>query len=290
MESLGGGIIWLASYPKSGNTWFRMFYTNLIQDGDAPASLSQINPPNMASSRSLFDDYAGVESADLTQEQIERLRPRVYEAMTREVQELLLLKIHDAYTMTPDGEPLVSQKATRGAIYFLRNPLDVAVSFAHHSVCDLDTIIKRMADESYCFESNPNRISTQLRQRLLTWSTHVTGWVDGLGTNLHLMRYEDMVLTPEEIFTRAVRFAQLPDDPARIQKALRFSDIGELQKQEQSHGFKEKYHKTKNFFREGKIGSWREVLSHQQVARIIRDHGAVMKRFGYLDDNNEPLF
>jgi len=124
----------------------------------------------------------------------------------------------------------------------------------------------------------------------LSWSGHVTSWVEGLGARLHLMRYEDMALTPLETFTRAVRFAQLPDDPARVQKALRFSDIRELQKQEQTHGFKEKHHKAGTFFRKGKTGSWREVLTDRQVQRIIHDHRAVMKRFGYLGDHDEPLF
>ena len=115
-------------------------------------------------------------------------------------------------------------------------------------------------------------------------------WVNGMRTNLHIMRYEDMVLTPIETFTHAARFAQLPDDNARIQKALRFSDICELQKQKQVHGFKEKPKKAESFFRKGKTGSWRETLTDQQTQRIIQNHRAVMKRFGYLNDNDEPVF
>ncbi len=293
MESQNGGIMWLASYPKSGNTWFRAFYTNLIHDKDTPVSINELESRYLAASRTLFDDYTGVESSDLSRDEIERLRSRVYETISRvegKGGNSIYMKIHDAYTWTGEGHPLVSPQATQGAIYFLRNPLDVAVSFAHHNACDIDTIIGRMADETYCLNDRTDRIGNQFCQRLLSWSAHVTGWVDGLGARLHLMRYEDMLRAPLETFTAAVRFARLPDDPGRIQKALRFSDIRELQRQEQAHGFTEKSQQADSFFRKGKTGSWREVMTDRQARRIIQDHRTVMKRFGYLNDNDEPVF
>lgn len=292
MESQNGSIMWLASYPKSGNTWFRVFYSNLIQDKDTPVNLNELGPRYMAASRSLFDDYAGIESSDLSRDEIEQLRPLVYETISRvegKNGNPIYMKIHDAFTFTGEGKPIVSLEATGGAIYFLRNPLDVAVSFAHHLACDIDTMIQYMADESSCLYPRLDRLGNHFRQRLLSWSAHVTSWVDGLGTRLHLMRYEDMVHDPVETFTGAVRFAHLPDDPARIQKALRFSDIRELKNQEYTHGFREKDPKAESFFRKGKTGSWREALTDRQAQRIIDDHRNVMKRFGYLSDKDEPL-
>lgn len=294
MQCCKAGIVWLASYPKSGNTWFRAFLTNLIQDGDTPASVNELEARYLAASRTLFDDYSGVESSNLLQDEIEQLRPRVYEEVVRvEAQKRnvpLIMKIHDAYTYNGAGSPLISSEATGGALYFLRNPLDVAVSFAHHSACKIDHIIEKMADASYCLNDRSDRIGNQFRQRLLTWSSHVTSWVDGREVPLHLMRYEDMVSFPVETFTAAVRFVGLPDDPARILKALRFSDIRELQRQEQLHGFQEKAQNAASFFRKGEIGSWREALTDHQVRRIIHDHREVMRRFGYLNEYDEPLF
>lgn len=290
MANSKGNIIWLASYPKSGNTWFRAFYTNLMLDKDTPALIDELLPRQIASSRKLFDDYSGIESSDLTFDEIERLRPRVYETMERKENNPLFMKIHDAFTETDDGVALISHTATKGAIYFVRNPLDVAVSFAHHNACSIDTMIKEMSNEQYSFCGKSEKIYNQLRQRLLSWSSHVTSWVDALGPDLHLMRYEDMVLDPVATFTGAVRFAQLPDDPHKIQKALEFSQFRELQKQEQTIGFKEKTRKSESFFRKGATGSWRESLTDIQVLRIINDHKDVMKRFGYLNSNDEPVY
>ena len=290
MSSHCGSILWLASYPKSGNTWFRAFYTNLIMNKDTPARLDELAASDMASSRRLFDDYAGVEASDLTQDEIDRLRPRIYEIIARNAKETIPIKIHDACIQTANGDPLVPHQATWGAIYFLRNPLDVAVSFAHHSACGIDTIIANMADESFCLSAGPNRIGSQFRQRLLSWSSHVTSWLSAWEDRVHVMRYEDMVLRPMETFTGAARFARLPDDPARIQRALQFSEFSELQRQEKTHGFKDKPQNAEAFFRQGKVGSWREALTTSQVQRLIADHGAVMKKFGYLNDRDEPLF
>ena len=129
---------------------------------------------------------------------------------------------------------------------------------------------------------NPNRLHNQLRQRLLTWSGHVLSWVDESGLPVHVMRYEDMKRNTFETFRGAIQFAGLPDDQARIEKALAFSEFSVLKAQEEEHDFREKMPRSESFFRKGEIGSWREVLTESQVQQIVDDHGAVMRRFGYL--------
>ena len=62
------------------------------------------------------------------------------------------------------------------------------------------------------------------------------------------------------------------------------------EKQEQIKGFQEKPKKMGNFFRKGKVGSWREELSPAQAERIIQDHGKVMRKFGYLAEDGIPVF
>jgi len=104
-----------------------------------------------------------------------------------------------------------------------------------------------------------------------------------------VIRYEDMLADPMATFTQAARFLQLPTDPARVEKAVRFSDFKVLSQQEAEKGFKERPGKTERFFRQGKSGGWRDRLTAAQVDRIVADHGAVMRRFGYLDEAGNPL-
>lgn len=282
------GIIWLASYPKSGNTWLRVFLANLRRDGQEPVNINELDDDTIASDRARFDRLTGLEASDLSPEEIDRLRPEVYERLAAEARETLFVKVHDAYTYGADGRPLLSATSSR-AIYLIRNPLDVAVSFAHHLTRDLDSIIEGMADAESALAPYTDRLPWQLRQRLLSWSRHVLSWV-AAPLPLLVLRYEDIIQQPLKTFSQAARFAGLPDEPARVRKAVAFSDFKEMQRQEQERGFKERMQKAKKFFREGGWGVWRRELTPAQAARLIRAHREVMQRFGYLTAEGKPAF
>lgn len=282
MHNKQGNIIWLASYPKSGNTWFRIFLANLLQDSDTPADINQLEHTPIASSRNIFDETTGIPSSELTDREIENLRPDVYLHLSNEVDPPFFQKIHDAYIYTPNGKPLIPSEATRGVIYFVRNPLDVAVSFAHHSVCTIDKMIQLMNTPTHSFCARNDKLHNQLRQWLLTWSRHVQSWLDESDLPVCILRYEDMLQHPFATFQKAVRFAGLDKSDDKIRKAIRFSDIQEVKRQEQEKGFREKAPKAPNFFRQGIAGAWQEVLTQQQKEKIIQDHGEIMKRFDYI--------
>lgn len=284
------GIIWLASYPKSGNTWFRIFLTNLLTGKETPANINKLDGGPIASARGVFDNNIGVEASDLTVDEIDLLRPDLYCHLAENSEETLFMKIHDAYTQVAHDMPLIPAEATAGALYFIRNPLDVAVSFAHHSGWDYDTSISRMADEEFAFCSRPDKLHNQLRQKLLSWSNHVLSWVDSAPFPVCLLRYEDMQMQPLETFSKAVRFAELSHTARQIQKALEFSSFDVVRGQEEAEGFREKSSASNRFFRKGKSGSWRKELSEEQARRIIHDHRDVMRRFEYLDQNGKIIF
>jgi len=284
------GITWLASYPKSGNTWFRIFLTNLLCDADAPASINELGNMPIASARGLFDDNMGFEASDLTADEIDRLRPELYIHLAKNATESLFLKIHDAYTDVGENVPLIPAEATGSALYFIRNPLDVAVSFAHHSGWKYDTAVSKMADDATAFCRKPDRLHSQLRQKLLSWSGHVVSWVDRAPFPVCVLRYEDMKSQPLESFARAVYFAGLPHTREQIQKALAFSSFDIVQQQEETEGFHEKSSSSRRFFRKGQIGSWREELSEKQAQQIVQNHREVMRRFGYLDENGAIVY
>jgi len=287
---LGRGIIWLASYPKSGNTWLRVFLTNYLRNGAEPADINELDSRLIASARLAFDEAAGVEASDLTAEEIDRYRPAVYAQMATQNAELLYLKVHDAYTCNISGEPIFPRCATHGVIYLIRNPLDVAVSFAHHSGVSTEEILSRLCREDYCFAGRPERLHDQLRQKLLSWSGHVRSWVDESGLRIHVTRYEDMVCDPVPAFTAIVRFAGLDYEPARLTKALDFSSFGRLQAKERETSFRERSPHSKAFFRKGKVGDWRDVLTEEQADLLIEAHKDVMLRFGYLTPEGKPVY
>jgi len=187
---MSGGIYWLASYPKSGNTWMRAFIANLRNEEPEEIDINEINTGAIASGRGWIDEALGFDTADLSHDEIDLLRPAVYRWYAKEYEQFGYHKIHDAYTTLPNGEALIPADATVGALYIIRNPLDVAISFAHHSHCSIDKSIEHMGTADFKFCGNPKRLDNQLRQWLLSWSKHVLSWADAADINRLVVRYE----------------------------------------------------------------------------------------------------
>lgn len=278
-------VVWLASYPKSGNTWLRVFIANLLQNSTSPLDINQLwKMIPIASSRKVFDEILGIDSSLLSFEEIDCLRPEVYQAISQKSKKTVFLKIHDAYGFSDCGEPYIPEHITKAVVYIIRNPLDVAVSLANHSGISIDQAIHSMEDESNSLSSDPTRYHSRLRQKLSTWSNHVRSWTETTGLNLHVVRYEDMKLAPLDIFTRLVEFLQLGKDMTQIQRALDFSAFKELQNQEARGGYIEKPQSCHSFFYYGRVGRWREILTRPQVQRIIEAHQEIMETYGYTED------
>ena len=275
------GIIWLASYPKSGNTWFRIFLANLLSNSATAVDINtQLDTANFAS-REHFDRAIGWESSELTVAQVASLRLRAQEVLAVE-RPGSAEKTHDAFTEASENKPLFSKSATQCALYFVRNPLDIAVSFSHHSASEIDSTIAFMNNPDA--RSFAERNQWQLPQFLRDWSGHVTSWLDAPDFPVLAVRYEDMLDRPEETFARACRFAGWPDEPSRIRRALHHSRFEAVQQQEKEKGFSEAS-PNQVFFREGRFGVWRNCLSRSQVEALVRCHTEVMRRFGYLNAN-----
>ena len=284
-----GNIFWLASYPKSGNTWVRAFISNLQQDLSCPVDINHFNTGRIASSRELISEALDFDINELDHDEIDALRPDAYLWLSSKMDKPGYNKIHDAYTFVGKNKPLIPNYASRGILYIVRNPLDVAVSFSHHSQWTLDETIKNMGDHSFCFSGATNKLTPQLRQKLLSWSGHVTSWLSVGTVPLMLVKYEDLKRDPVTTFTRIAKFLDLDTEEKKIHCAIAHCDITELQAQEEEKSFKEKPCKVSNFFRKGVVGDWKTVLNESQVCKIIEDHGEVMKRLGYVDDQYRPI-
>ncbi len=290
--------IWLASYPKSGNTWFRILVANLWSKRDTPIDINVIDgTDSIASGRNPFDQQTLIDSALLTSDEVDRLRPAAYAYAAAggtladpadPIFPVRFVKAHDAYTLTDSGEPIMAgARGAAGAILFVRDPRDVATSFANHMHCPIDVAIGRMGDRDFCFASADDRLDRQFRQRLLGWSGFAESWLDQHDIPVHLVRYEDMLADTAATALAALRFAGVEPDPARLDRAIAFASIDELQRQEAESGFREAPRKAQSFFRRGIAGGWRDDLTHDQIARIEHDHGTMMDRLGYIRSTAE---
>ncbi len=275
-----GKLLWLASYPKSGSTWLRAFLHNYLRVPAAPYSINRLTDLSAGESGAFrYRRHDPRPASHYSIADVQRLRPLVHHDLTRAHPNLVFVKTHNA-SLVVEGVPLITPEVTAGAIYLVRDPRDIAVSYSRHLGRTLDETIAFMADP----EAATGGTDEKVYERLASWSVHVHFWTRNPNSRLLVLRYDDMLEQPFETFGRVIQFA-LGEAPAaaRLQQAIDFSAFDVLAQQERESGFVERPAESRGpFFGSGTHGGWRTVLTPEQRLRIQHDHAAMMGRFGYF--------
>jgi len=273
-----GKIIWLASYPKSGNTWLRAFLHNLLRNPPTGYDINSMTDFTIGDSGVVwYTPLIGREPGDWSFEEVGKVRRKAQQTMTEAYPDSVFVKTHNALVADAYSGPLITFEFTAGAIYIVRNPLDVVISYSHHLGKTIDQSIE-ILNSPYSGTPNTNR---NVYQVLRTWSEHVASWTARPHPGLHVIRYEDMMDEPEKTFAGVATFLGLKPPRERLLRAIERCRFEELRKREEAHGFAERSEFTERFFREGRAGQWRDVLSEAQVKCIVAAHRPTMQRYGY---------
>lgn len=272
-----------------------MLIANLSAKDDKRIDINDLpQRDGLASAPGPLDHLLLIDSGLLTHDEIDCLRPRLYEELARgvldeydgapEAPQVRFVKVHDAYTLTQKGEPLLAgSRGADGAIVIVRDPRDVAPSLAYHNCSSIDDAITFMNDKNAGVCGWSTKQHTQLRQKLPGWSGHIASWLEQADIPTHLIRYEDLQTETAGTLSRALAFAGWAATNEEIGRAVRFADFTQLRQQEAERGFREAPRSSGDgmFFRRGETGGWRDELNAEQVARIESEHGAMMLRLGY---------
>ncbi|TAN06107.1 MAG: sulfotransferase domain-containing protein [Rhodanobacteraceae bacterium] len=276
-----GNILWLASYPKSGNTWLRAFLANLVVDQSTPLKPNELSEYGEAeASAERYTEVSGRPSTTLAAEELAALRLQVHALIAQRAQGTRLVKTHN-FNGSFQGHPLVNWQVTAGAIYVVRNPLDVAVSMTHHFGVTVDAAVDRLGDDRVV-SINDTALASDF---ICSWSTHVKSWADmaeRVPGKIIVLRYEDLLERPAKNFAKAAKLIGLGKDKARVARAIAHARFQTLSALEKKHGFVETVDEKTNFFRRGCANQWREALNRDQVERIVHDHREQMLRFRYM--------
>ena len=191
----------------------------------------------------------------------------------------MVMKTHECNAVVGDI-PLIPAGLSGPSIYLVRDPRDVAVSYADHMGLDLDTAIKRITSEGTSVAANAERGS--LPQVLSSWSKHVQSWASR--DYVRTVRYEDLLADSQE-FRKVLEQYGLDYDQAKFANSVEKTSFAALRQAEYEDGFREKGKRQARFFRNGKAGAWREVLNNEQVSRLEAVLGQEMKKQGYELEN-----
>ena len=271
-------IIWIASYPKSGNTWLRSFLSHYLYSDKHEFNFELLKNirtfPDHRELNYLKKKYNNkykflhmVNHWDFFQTEISKKKP-------------IFLKTHNAL-VTINNCAFTSSKNTLGLIYIIRDPRDVVISYSHHLAKNFEETFQIMKIDSM------EKTNDNLNKTFLTnWSNHYKSWkafpIDKL-----FLKYEDLVNNTEKELTKVVKYlngiCKVQFNHKKILESIKATNFTNLQKLEDRDSFDEnpKMTEDQRFFRNGTTNQWKKALSKDLINKIQKEFGQTMKENGY---------
>ena len=284
-------IIWLASYPKSGNTWVRSFINSLLFSQSGEVDLDKLKNIYQFPVRSQFKNIVS-DLEDLTE-----LSKNWIKAQTiiNSDKKLRFFKTHNGLFKI-DGNSFTNIENTLGVIYVVRDPRAVVTSVLHH-------FQKKNYNEAkdFIFESNQIMgISSnkkketyrdmEIKTLISSWKNHYNSWKSFPNNNL-LIKYEDLVKDPFTEFGKLEKYLsnilQIKFDNNKIEKCINNNSFDNLKKIEENKGFIEATNdsvtnKKRKFFNLGPENIWQNLLPSEIKESIESNFRLEMEELGYL--------
>lgn len=276
MNSKQKQIVWIASYPKSGNTWCRIFLARFLFEIQ---NINEISIP-IYSSKTFLEKESDIDISELPDKDLHQLRLEVFTNLANNI-DLFPVKIHDSFQEKYGEMPFLPFNNSKAVIYLVRNPFDVAISFSRHLGINYDKTISIMNNKNYNLSTPTKKYLTQMPQLLNTWSNHIKGWLEQKKIPLLLVKYEKLIKQPYIEFSKILDFLNLPYTDEKLHDAIQFASFENLSRQEKLIGFNEKSTHSEKFFHTGKSYYYKNYLTQTQIKTIYNQHYKMIKYLEY---------
>ncbi|WP_321327382.1 sulfotransferase domain-containing protein [uncultured Parasphingorhabdus sp.] len=278
-------LVWLASYPKSGNTWVRAILSALSVDSADMFDINAMVGRGGPVSPNEFEDIMGVCWSELSIRERQDLLPEFTAELARGVRGIEYHKTHMEFKWSPSGRPVFDGREGAVAVYIARDPRQVVISHAHF----FGTGIAESAE----IMNDPNRRTSlgdpEIHESVGRWTDHVTGWIGQNHIPVLVVQYEALKADPYRAVRKILDFVGVDFCADTIESAIAATRFDRLQNLEREEGFNQRSTATDRFFRNGTSDEWREVLTTEQQRQIERDQEAGMRLLGYLTDDPLPI-
>ena len=174
-------------------------------------------------------------------DQIAAVRSQVQQRLANSFEGLIFAKTHAALIVNR-GHPTINFSVTSGAVYIVRNPLDVAISYAHHMGSSIDHTIKLMAQRG----TESNMDASAVYEAYGSWSENVLGWTRKVHSAIYIMRYEDMLADPTKAFGGLARHLHQEATAAELALAIERSSFSNVYSRRRSRWASSKGRKLLN--------------------------------------------
>ena len=279
-------IVWLASYPKSGNTLVRSMLSGLISSKlhgtDGSINLKKLSL--IPQFPSYFQFKESVPEEDLTD--IKKIC-KYWTKIQKEInsnKKINLLKTHHL-RCSVDGHNFTDSNNTVGTIYIVRDPRNVFTSIKNYFGYTNEKTIEVMSCETwylYPLEEQEKDIHTLIG----SWSSNYNSWTKN-NTRLLVIKYEDLIANKKKEITKIINFIKkiIPFEftPKEIENCIHSSDFDNMKKMEKRGDIVLKHSNTKgDFFNLGIKNDWKKLLNNKIVKKIENAFSKEMKELGYL--------
>ena len=274
-------ILWVASYPRSGNTFTRLLLANYFLAGESDYEINKLIDFIPAdTSELLWTDFAPLSPQSPEATWAERAKVFEHFRRTGKASAFFGLKTHSANVKVSEVTGFDFRPNDR-AIYVVRHPLDVLLSYSDYNGRDIDSAIDVMCTSGVVVNAARHG-AFEVRG---SWVEHVTSWLSSPSCPVLLVRYEELCLQTEQTLHSILSFLGAPIQSHRVKHAVDATRFDRVREQEATHSFIEKPDTTASgsFFRKGMSLQWLRELSPQQAYRLSDHCGEVMKRLGYTN-------
>ena len=280
-------IIWIASYPKSGNTWVRSFLTTLLYSEYGENNFSHLNKIQQFPIRSQFKglviDYQNVNQISenwISSQQRINLDEKIK-----------FLKTHHVNCKIVNS-PFTDNNNTLGVIHIVRDPRNIITSIKNHfSISTYNLAKEFLFDEKRWLgfvNNNQAIIENKIPTLISSWKTHYLSWKN-TSRNYLLIKYEDLINNPIKTFNVISKYVSMLTsinfEKTRIEKAVNSNSFESLKNLEERGFFKEYIHKKSNkpkFFNLGPKNDWQKLLDKEVINEIEKKFFEEMKELNYL--------
>ena len=271
--------IFLASYPKSGNTWLRAIILSALQQKNIinVKDLSKIrllsDKMNFTSFKNKIYEKKGLIDYDWMSKNIILCQKKLNENTKYN----FFFKTHSVR-----HKSFTNETVNAGFIYIVRDPRDVVVSLSYFLGINLDEAINQVV-----FNKQLMTNTNGARELVSNWELNIKSWLEYKTVPCLFIRYEDLLIKPNNIILKIIAFINIVtnknilNNKKNIDKIIKNTNFKILQSQEISNGFNEASKHSK-FFRSGTLNQWKDVLSNTQVQIIDNNLQPLMKYFNYI--------
>lgn len=279
-------IIWLASYPKSGNTWLRSLLASYYFSKDGSFDFKLLDNIDQFPSTQFFRDKKDTFSAP---EDTSNLWLSEQEKITQD-NKIRFLKTHNALCKI-NSNSFTNEKNTLAGIYIIRDPRNIVTSLANHYQVDVNKAFDFMKDEKKALIEKVNERYLGFVP-ILSWALHQESWIKCTKFPILTIRYEDLQLETFQTFIKVIKFINklfnLENliNETKAKKSIISCEFEKLKKLENKNGFSEamvdkKTKKKISFFNLGRKNDYKRLLQTNLIDEMSSLYNQQIKKFNY---------